>query len=146
MKDENNRESVDSTLPKLEPLMPGADIPPSEPPKRYESHQNIEKNVTEIFARERAGRNTSEFRSSISEWKTLVLLGVYLGLFFLIVEIDFLPNELAIPVMLLPAVVGIFVRIFVHKYSLREAVAYCKVHIVLSIGFLAIVIMCLLDS
>lgn len=72
--------------------------------------------------------------------------GCFLGLFFLIGEIDFLPNELAIPVMLLPALVGIFVRIFVHNNSLREAVAYCKVHIVLSIGFLAIVIMCLLDS
>lgn len=144
MNDENNRESVDSTLPKPEPIMPG--IPPSEPPEQYESHENIEKNVAEIFARERAKRNTSEFRSRISEWKTLVLLAVYLGLFFLIMEIDFLPNGLVILAMLLPAVVGIFVRIFVHNNSLREAVAYCKVHIVLSIGFLAVGLMCLLDS
>lgn len=143
MKDENNCENVDSTLPKLEQLMPGADIPPSESPKRYESHQNYEKNVEEIFARERAKRNTSEFRSIISEWKTFVLLGVYWGMFFLIMEIDFLPNDSVIPVMLLPAVIVIFVRIFVHKNSLREAVAYCKVHIVLSIGFLMFGIMCL---
>lgn len=141
MKDENDRESVDSTLPKPEQLMPGADIPPSESPKRYESHQDPEKYVEEIFARERAGKNTSEFRSIISEWKTLVLLGVYWGLFLLIMEIDFLPNDLVIPVMLLPAVIGIFVRIFVHKNSLREAVTYCKVHIVLSIGFLMLGIM-----
>lgn len=141
MKDENNRESVDSTLSKPEQLMQGADIPPSGSPKRYESHQDPEKIVAEIFARERAGRNTSEFRSSISEWKTLVLLGVFWGLFFLIMEIDFLPNDLVIPVMLLPAVIGIFVRIFVHKNSLREAVACCKVHIVLSIGFLMLGIM-----
>lgn len=143
MNDENDRESVDGTLPKLEPLMPG--IPPSEPPEQYERHENIEKNVAEIFAREIAGKNTSEYRSRISLWKTLVLLGVYWGLFFLIMEIDFLPNELVILAMLLPAVIGIFVRIFVHKNSLREAVAYCKVHIVLSLGFLAIGLMCLLD-
>ncbi|MDE7230303.1 MAG: hypothetical protein K2N56_07470 [Oscillospiraceae bacterium] len=112
MKDENDRESVDSTLPKPEQLMPGADISPSGSPKRYESHQDPEKIVAEIFAREIAGRNTSEFRSSISEWKTLVLLGVFWGLFFLIMEIDFLPNDLVIPGMLLPAVIGIFVRVF----------------------------------
>lgn len=141
MKGENNHESVDGSLPKTELLMPGADIPPSEPPERYESHQNPEKLMDEFFAKARLEKETSKFRNSISEWKTLVLLGVYWGLFFLIMEIDFLPNDFVIPVMLLPAVIGIFVRIFVHKNLLREAVAYCKVHIVLSIGFLILGIM-----
>lgn len=143
MKDENNHESVDGLLPKTELLMPGADIPPSEPPERYESHQNPEKLMGEFFAKARLEKETSKFRSSISEWKMLVLLVVFWGLFFLIMEIDFLPNDLVIPVMVLPAVIGIFVRIFVHKYSLCEAVAYCKVHIVLSIEFLMLGIMCL---
>lgn len=56
MKDENNRESVDSTLPKPEPLMPGADIPHSEPPERYESHQNSEKSMEEFFVRQGSKR------------------------------------------------------------------------------------------
>ncbi|MCH5208370.1 MAG: hypothetical protein J1F04_05755 [Oscillospiraceae bacterium] len=139
MKDENHHESVDGTLPKFEPLMPGADIPPSELPEQYESHQNIE----EFFAKARHEKETSNFRNSISEWKTLVLLIVFLGLFFLIMELDFLPNGLVIPVMLLPTVVGIFVRVFVYGFSLHEAVADCKVHIALSVCFLMIGIMCL---
>ena len=139
MKDENHHESVDGTLPKFEPLMPGADISPSELPEQYESHQNIE----EFFAKARLEKETSNFRNSISEWKTLVLLIVFLGLFFLIMELDFLPNGLVIPVMLLPTVVGIFVRVFVYGFSLREAVADCKVHIALSVCFLMIGIMCL---
>ena len=143
MKDENNHESVDGTLPKLEPLLPGADIPHSDPPEQYESHQNTGKLMEEFFAKARLKKETSEFRNSISEWKTLVLLVVFLSLFFLVMELDFLPNGLVIPVMLLPTVVGIFVRVFVYGFSLREAVADCKVHIALSVCFLMIGIMCL---
>ena len=54
MKYEKDHESVDSTLPKLEPLIPGANIPLPEPPELYESHQNPEKLTEEFLAKARA--------------------------------------------------------------------------------------------
>ena len=126
-----------------EPLMPGADTPPSEPTKHYNGDHHSEKDAEEVIARARIQKGADELKDHSAKKKVLILFPIFLGLFFLTMELDFLPNELIVLTMLLPTLVGMGIRVFARGMSLRDAAAECKVHIVLSIGYLAIGIMCL---
>lgn len=144
MHNENDYDMNDDTLPILEPLMPGENTPSSRPPDRDESYQNPKEKVAEIFAQTNARKGLMELNDSLMEGKTLVLLGIFLVLFFITME--FMPHWLIIPMMIMPTAFGIGMRMFKQNMPFQKAVGDCKVHIVLSIGFLMIGIMCLLDS
>lgn len=144
MHNENDYDMNDDTLPILEPLMPGEDAPSSRPPDRDESYQNAKEKVAEIFAQTNARKGLMELNDSLMEGKTLVLLGIFLVLFCITME--FMPHWLIIPMMIMPPAFGIGMRMFKQNMPFQKAVGDCKVHIVLSICFLVIGIMCLLDS
>lgn len=92
------------------------------------------KKTAKIIARSNAKKNAAEYNGSISLNKIPILLLVCLGLFFLIMEIALIPDGAVIPAML-PCVIGVCMRVFVNKSSLREAFAACKVHIIFPSAF-----------
>lgn len=144
MHNENDYDVNDDILPILEPLMPGEELPPSKPPEMGDSNQNVEEKIAEIFAQTNTRKGLIELKDSLMEGKTLVLLGIFHVLFFITME--FMPRWLIIPMMIMPPVFGIGMRMFKQNMPFQKAVGDCKVHIVISICFLMIGIMCLLDS
>lgn len=144
MHNENDYDMNDDMLTTLEPLMPGEELPPSKPPERDDSYQNAEEKIAEIFAQKNTRKGLMELKDSLMEGKSLVLLGVFLVLFFITME--FMPRWMIIPMMIMPPAFGIGMRMFKQNMPFQKATGDCKVHIVLSICFLMIGIMCLLDS
>ncbi len=138
MQDPSNRADSDDTLPFLEPLAPGEDMPCSAPPKLEDRRQKSEERMAEIFAQANARKDRAAYKEEGMDWQTLLLLLVFLGLLVLIMEVAILPDWLVIPAMLLPPSLGIGTRVCKHGMPFQQAVADCKVHIVLSIGFLFI--------
>lgn len=118
MKDENNHESGNGTLPKLEPLMP-VENTPSEPISQYGNHRSNENKIEEILAQARINKGKAELRESKMQTDTIVYLLVSLVLFIL--SMEFLPSFLVIPVIMSFLVIKVLLDMKKQDLDLKEA-------------------------
>ena len=143
MKDENNHESVDGTLPKLEPLMPEEDTP-SEPISQYGNHRSNEYKIEEILAQARINKGKAELRESMMQTDTIVYLLVSLVLFFL--SMEFLPSFLVIPVIMSFLVIKVLLTMKKQDLDLKEAMRDNIVLVLLTGLFVFLAILNIVDK
>lgn len=109
-----------------------------------ENNKKSEEKAEEIFIKENLKKNRTQLNESRMQWHTVKLLFVYLGLFVLIMEVDFLPNWLVIPAMIMPLTVEMIVRLRTGEISFYEAVKESKISIIFCVLFLLFGILCLI--
>ena len=108
-----------------------------------ENYKKSKEKAEEIFIKENLKKNKNQLKESGMQWHTLKLLFVYLGLFVLIMEVDFLPKWLVIPIMIMPLAVEIIVRLHTQEISFYEAIKESKISIIFCVFFLIFGIHCL---
>ena len=108
-----------------------------------ENYKKSKEKAEEIFIKENLKKNKNQLKESGIQWHTFKLLFVYLGLFVLIMEVDFLPKWLVIPIMIMPLAVEIIVRLHTQEISFYEAIKESKISIIFCVFFLIFGILCL---